>query len=262
MPASLDYLKDIRIQLIDCVINVAEEMNPNDPLINNFFNKTDLKAGDTVINFNYDLLVDDGLFKTKKWNPYVGLENSRCGYGFGVSSLLQGFKKKPLKEKNMSVSEIKYFKLHGSINWVKVYGENIEINWGLFNPEGISRGGNHGQRDNFIITPSFLKTFEEMPIKMIWKYAQKSLSEAEEIYIIGYSFPKADILARQLLMHVNESLKKIIVIDPLTDTYSKADKREDIISMLSWTTDSHFWANKIKIIEEQFKDYVMNTKQV
>lgn len=108
----------------------------------------------------------------------------------------------------------------------------------------------------------FVKTFEDMPLRMMWKYAQESLSEAAEIYIMGYSFPKADILARQLLLHVNESLKKIIVIDPLTDTCHETDKCEDIIPMLPWNIDLHFWAKKIEIIKQRFDDYAKDSKQV
>jgi hypothetical protein len=59
-----------------------------------------VKPGDCVITFNYDVSLDAHLRKAGKWS--VG-----DGYGFSLEGLPQG-------------SQVKLFKLHGSINWLAV----------------------------------------------------------------------------------------------------------------------------------------------
>jgi hypothetical protein len=260
LSASIDYLKSIRAQIINCIVNVANETTKKvekDSLLFDFFQKTNLEEGDTLINFNYDLVVDWGLFKTELWNPYLGIKNNLCGYGFGISSLEGPPEKNMLKEKNIATSKINYLKLNGSINWLE-HNTLIDLDWNLFDPEKISQTSFVYSTPpyNFIITPSFIKIFKEMPLRMVWLYAHKSVSEASEIYISGYSFPKADILSRQLLLNSNDSINKITVIDNLSDGCAKSEKREDIISMLSWKREADFWDDKIEIKTQTIEQYV------
>ena len=86
LPGNIKYLKDVRTKLISNIINVAKEV-VHDPFTSSFLNKVELKDGDTIINFNYDLLVDRSLFDSNLWNPYKGTTEKTCGYGFGISSL-------------------------------------------------------------------------------------------------------------------------------------------------------------------------------
>ena len=133
----------------------------------------------------------------------------------------------------------------------------IDLKWSLFDPDSVDKTSviYPSQPDNFIVTPSFIKIFKEMPLRMLWLYAHANISNATEIYIIGYSFPKADVLARQLLLHVNESINNIIIIDPLNDNSNEVDKRIDIVSMLPWKKDNNFWDNKTEIIRKTFAEY-------
>ena len=50
-----------------------------------------------------------------------------------------------------------------------------------------------------IITPTFLKSLDNLSIKNIWHNAYIELSEANKIVFIGYSFPEADFEMRCLL---------------------------------------------------------------
>ncbi|HKZ56635.1 MAG TPA: hypothetical protein VJ024_02925, partial [Thermodesulfovibrionales bacterium] len=110
--------------------------------------------------------------------------------------------------------------------------------------------------EHFIITPSFIKTFKAMPLRMLWCRAHESILEASEIYIIGYSFPKADVMARQLLLYIDPSIiEKIIVVDPLSDGCSDIDKREDIISMLPWRREDDF---RIEIETKTLEQYTLD----
>ena len=166
---------------------------------------------------------------------------------------------KTLREKNVNLSKINYFKLHGSINWLDVDDIGVDIDWDSFDPQNISQTVHCYTKPpmNFIITPSFLKIFRQMPLRMLWRYAEEAIQEASIIYIIGYSFPKADEMARHLLLHAGNSIVNIKVIDPLSDECTESDKREDIISMLPWNQDLEFWNSKITIIRSKFEECLM-----
>ncbi len=256
---SFGYLKKVQSDLLDCIKNVADEITEKaveDLLLRDFFVKAGLKKGDTVINFNYDLVVDNGLYMTRQWNPYLGVRKNVCGYGFGIP-FVPGQQE---EIKNISNSKIQFLKLHGSTNWVECDSEDEVklqvLDWDRFNPVGIHLDTYCKPFNNFIIIPSFVKMYEEMPLRMLWLYAHKSISEASEIYIIGYSFPKADILSRQLLLHASDSVKRIIVIDPLPEGCREIDKREDINSMLPWRAVDRYWFDKIEIKTQTLEQYL------
>lgn len=262
LSCSIDYLKDTRTRIIECIVNVANEITgkaQKDSLMSDFFKKTKLQEGDTVINFNYDIVVDCGLFKAGLWNPYIGMGNNICGYGFGITSI-GNFSSEKEKSKNITPSKIKYFKLHGSINWLE-HNTSIDLKWNIFDPDKISQTSivYPTPPEHFIITPSFIKTFKAVPLRMLWHRAHESILEASEIYITGYSFPKADVLARQLLLYIDPSIiEKIIVVDPLSDGCSEIDKREDLISMLPWIREDDFWINRIEIITKTLEQYTLD----
>ena len=260
LSCSIDYLKNTRTRIIECIVNVANEITEKaqkDSLISDFFKKIKLQEGDTVINFNYDLAFDWGLYKTGLWNPYKGVRENTCGYGFGITSLDGKSEKNALKK--ITPSKVKYLKLHGSINWLE-QNTLIDLKWNIFDPQEIPQTSivYPAPPANFIITPSFIKTFEAMPLRMLWRCVHESISQAAEVYIIGYSFPQADVLARQLLLYSGPSIvEKIIVVDPLSDSCSNIDKREDIISMLPWRSEDDFWIDRIEIITKPLEQFTL-----
>jgi len=254
LSSSLDFLFKLREQLSSCIIKVADEITKQaqkDMQLKKFFDNEGLAQDDTIINFNYDLLCDNALHKTGLWNPYKGIRTEISGYGFGLVEKFNGD----------NLSQVQYLKLHGSINF-RNYEGLVGLDWNLFDPDNKSKTVEVSKFTHSIITPSFMKTFELMPLRMMWISAQKSIAKAEKIYIVGYSFPKADALARNLLLNANfETLQKIIIIDPLTTDFSelenkKIEKANDTISMLPWQKDDG-WKEKIEIVSEGLKDYLV-----
>lgn len=270
--ASLD-LNNVRNQLINCIINVVKKVNLETEQKIRHFIKNKLKEGDAVINFNYDLLIDTYLSKTDLWSPYYGNNKEICGYGFGV------LYNKPKKEeilKGIIESSIEYIKPHGSINWL-MKEDYIDLAWNhddkkiRFDPKnifGYTSFNNPGY--SFLVAPSFIKSFEHPAPRHLWIRARENIKQAEEIWVIGYSFPKADILSRDLLMSASSELKIIKIIDPLDHKRAK-DKAYDVQDMLPWELhnkaeiiindkcfDESASNDKIKIIVilRKFEDYV------
>jgi len=165
-----------------------------------------------VITFNYDLILDNLLLNTEKWSP-----NS----GYGVKIKVAGVPNNLVEniiEKRKIKSEMGYLKLHGSLNWGRrilphpYRGDEILINpFGSFeldqpiSPiEGVtSASGSPFTNifyESFFIPPILTKQhFYKIPLlQNIWYIAKEVLAGANEIYVLGYSFPPSDFTAEFL----------------------------------------------------------------
>jgi len=69
---------------------------------------------------------------------------------------------------------------------------------------------------SLIITPTFMKSLDNLNVKNIWHNALIDISEADHICFIGYSFPDADFEMRCLLKKAVKDTADITVV--LTET--------------------------------------------
>ncbi|MBT4482708.1 MAG: hypothetical protein HOC71_03410 [Candidatus Latescibacteria bacterium] len=167
-------------------------------LIRFFENDARPKHSVSVITFNYDIGID-----------YAFHANKYISYSYGLDS------------KRDNKDNIPLMKLHGSINWgtcskckaiVPYYlhtyfnGRNISANNGKIK---ITIGSELNKYDHcgeefpllpepVIIPPCWDKFYHSTKLSQVWKQAAKELSEAENIFIIGYSYPKTDAFFRYL----------------------------------------------------------------
>jgi NAD-dependent SIR2 family protein deacetylase len=109
---------------------------------------------------------------------------------------------------------IKYLKLHGSMNWANCplcqrmyvgfeidemnyynpcYCRHCRDNYSIKNTETI-------RLNNNLLLPTFLKDLSNLQIKQVWQNASIEISEASKIVFIGYSLPSADFEIKQLLL--------------------------------------------------------------
>ena len=192
-----------------------------------------ISPGDFVITFNYDASIERVLLHQSKWSP-------SDGYGFKVR--LQAIADE--QSRALKKSEVTVLKLHGSVGWYPLVGENGDLDLerqgtpdGPFasnsaddinaqpgialGPTFLQRLGIDGQDSLFswtpgesepvVIHPSFLKDFEKPPFAMLWRCAAEALRKADEIQIIGYSLPAEDQAALTLLQTNCEPTKVEIV---------------------------------------------------
>lgn len=125
-------------------------------------------------------------------------------------------------------TDIPLLKLHGSINWYKDSTSNqietipllfsTRLNSGIkkvyysLGSEVIKNGN-----EPLIVPPTWNKTEHHQQIENVWKKAAKVLSQADNIFIIGYSLPETDLFFRYLYSLGTESetrLDSIYVINP------------------------------------------------
>ncbi|MFQ5528362.1 MAG: hypothetical protein ACE5GX_19175 [Thermoanaerobaculia bacterium] len=174
-----------------------------------------LENGDSILTFNYDVVLDGELWKREIWNP-------ADGYGIQFSNLheLGGFS---------PTSCLPILKLHGSLNWKlwpgAPFASELELDPRyddqtlMFPGPPFDRSGSHdfeyrGAHDaSCWMMPSFVKSFEPPELLTIWRKAAKALGLADEIVFIGYSLPKADSAA-SVLLAVGASGRPVTVVDP------------------------------------------------
>lgn len=181
-----------------------------------------LQPGDTVLTFNWDLLVETALFKR---NRDIVLY---CPTTY---------------DKKMAATKITFIKLHGSIDWLnnKQYkpAKGSENEWELMGHDiWKAKNQRHFASSSvgvpaFIIPPTSRKEYAEHPdIKQFWDVAFWNLLHSLEIYIIGYGFAKADIHSRALvqagiLNNVHGRLTKVVLIN--NNEKALSDFHKDIV---------------------------------
>jgi len=180
----------------------------------------------SVLTFNYDLIMDAAILM------------AGISVDYGV----------PYRE-DWSGITLPLLKLHGSLNWGVEKESNEIVPWFLHdclqrlsprikNGRGYSLFiGNrihemaHYSRSKkqintlpFIVPPSWNKADSHNQIATVWNRAAQELSEADSIYVIGYSLPNTDSFFRQLyaLGTVGDTLLKRFWV------YNPDPSREDV----------------------------------
>jgi hypothetical protein len=176
-----------------------------------------VKPGDTVITFNYDDSLDRELKRAGKWDL-------SHGYGF------------PLGDANTK-SDVLMLKLHGSVNWIPSIFEGLISGFAQVSSKNLSlgeyptiadadtkylgysefsgrifKGGGvtmeslilPGRCKQFFVETSFGRELEGFWDEL-WSQGNRALQKTDKLVICGYSMPKADVRAQDLLLkHTNK----------------------------------------------------------
>ncbi len=175
----------------------------------------------TIITLNYDTLVERACkqVQTSKngskilaqhiYPPYFSNVQARSGVGVLGEGSLKTFS---------------FLKLHGSINWYysgrdDFFGETILFSEDFpFGHEVWSdvrfRRPQSQDKELLIIPPVTEKHtyFNNETVKRLWREAGRALSEAERVFIIGYSLPLSDLGMKFFLTKHRPSVKTPIFL--------------------------------------------------
>jgi hypothetical protein len=142
-----------------------------------------VKAGDTIISFNWDLILDRLLFEDE-----VRSEN----YGFGHSG----------------AASITLLKPHGSLNWydgtqgtrikphLRVPLRTNEHDDTVYAFKHFRSPRSKNKYMPMIIPPVFNKDFSHGVFRHVWRTCVSRLSKAKRVVFLGYSLPEIDLHAR------------------------------------------------------------------
>lgn len=196
-----------------------------------------LTAEDTILSFNYDLLMDLTLRgqRPEIWNPRFSYHIPAYVSGDtrgGFDTWAERNTPTPLPDTNHSV---RLLKMHGSLNWFKQSEKEndklkLRARWWR----------QHGDMSIEIVPPEWNKRVHSGIYKRIWSKARASLKDTKILVFIGYSLPPTDLPARALftvdsLFERNENmLSDLVVVNP--DQQSRERIRQTLVKRIDNNT--------------------------
>lgn len=162
-----------------------------------------LAAGDAILSFNYDCIVDEALKRRggNRWDP------RRDGYGVTPKGAIDSwcFRTKGHPPK----STIKLLKMHGSLNW-EVKNKVVYLREDAKPDSAVGS----------IIPPSWFKNLTVEPYASIWRQARLAMRSARILIVVGYSVPPTDLFSQSLFKveagskAKREKLDLVVLVNP------------------------------------------------
>jgi len=230
----VDHLRGARQFINHYIVELLlpEQLSPKADLIDNFLSL--IQPDDTIITFNYDILIEQALWRQGIWNPVDGYQIGKI------------HKHEEIVFSNFTKSKVTVIKLHGSINWgtpnwsgneIEIYTTHPLTNMPLFDCLNVKSKRPIPKWkypfDSHVVLPTFLKTARHRWELQMIRLASQKLSQAEEIVILGYSFPEADAMANFIFSQVKRDTQIRIIdqgdprelADRLIDSYGVIRKK-------------------------------------
>ena len=233
----------------------------------------------SVITTNWDILLDNSLEDLRRRYSIINEDKlAVVDYCCYISSLEKNdeYIKPGLLALGKGGYNIKYLKLHGSMNWL--HCPNCQRMYVKFGEKTILQNKQHCRhcmvnykfsenessielRGNLLL-PTFIKDLSNIQIQLIWQNAGIELSEASKVVFIGYSLPQADFEIRQLLSRCIPNHTEIeVVLYPFNKDIPKSQEQKEN-EMLPWKT---FFGKRIKnddsFIFKTVPEYVESLKK-
>jgi NAD-dependent SIR2 family protein deacetylase len=181
----------------------------------------------SIISLNWDTLLEDSIFWCIEKAELI--RKIDIDYGCYTTPLEPSPHVTSLRQKSEGIFNLKLIKVHGSANWRICPGcnrlfTNVGVNDELWDYYSSIRPCPECKKLNpwiddeklllepFIITPTFVKKFNNAHIQMVWHNAYIELSEATSVVFAGYSLPEADYHLRGLLVRAIQPSAEITVI--------------------------------------------------
>ena len=248
----------------------------------------------SIITTNWDDLLERKIYdyceqKNKVLSPWQQKTLlDLCFYNYDLSNNSGHIPSTQVKAKGHR--NIKVLKMHGSLAWLEcprcnriftdfsneiASEEFSEIQCPLCSREQENCEGIPKLR-NLIITPTFLKSLDNLNIKNIWQNAFIDINEANEVVFIGYSLPDADFEMRCLLKKAIRQDAKVTVIlrqssnperikkEYISHGYSTDDATRMIgkMDLPSRRYATFFGEDRVNFYYKGFRDYIESLKGV
>ncbi|SDM20380.1 hypothetical protein [Halarsenatibacter silvermanii] len=259
-------IKKSLLRLIRKVLNISTKASPE-----NCSEYHDLKEvlkrndyNDTVITFNWDLLLDN-IWDRKKILKQVENNNTSdmpdnyyrrfiLGESGYYLSTFGGLSVDP-PYRNYNNKSGSYLKLHGSIDWLYCQNESC-VRYSTVIPTldyhepPYYCSECHEKMEYLIIPPVLNKDFNHYPfIRKMWNKAAKEIQSVDELIIWGYSLPPTDFYSEWLIRQSRGSLEKLILINPDIDLKSFRKKFKSIFKNEENEVEFDYYKELPKYIE-------------
>jgi hypothetical protein len=270
--SELLFIREQLHKLIQHVLlGLESKINKSQGEYYSLLSKLEHRPQDTVVTFNWDLLLDNAL---ERGNILANIyKDTRVG---ATSELYNRFvyKMSALGERTLDYLAIEapyqewshesgyYLKAHGSIDWFYCSNDQCRASRKVFPlPEPAKQyfcAECHEPLVLLIIPPVINKAYRQHPfIRKIWNIASKELSVAQELVVWGYSLPTTDFYAAWLFRRARcSSLKDITIINPSTFSKKKGLNRAFIHRFYDIFRD--LISKESVHVYESFEDYCNN----
>ena len=184
----------------------------------------------SIISLNWDCILENAIY----WFlDQCGGDNVDIDYCCYTTPLEGTSRHTPsINQKAVGLFNTKFIKLHGSVNCVVCPNCN-RLYTGLGAPRELleeyiagkicprcykvrdvagSTALNEPALEPLIISPTFIKEFNNAHIQMIWHNAYIDLCEAKKVVFVGYSLPEADYHLRTLLKRAIRKDAELVVV--------------------------------------------------
>lgn len=207
---SIRFLRQYLILLMaQAIYKTANSNNKYHKLLIKNLDAEGLLMDTTFISANYDIHIDNAIA-----NFYTNENQLMLDYGVEFTN----FKHKTSWKKPIG-SNIKLYKIHGSLNWLycpicnsltltPYEGGVMRL---LKNINEARCLGCDELTIPIIIPPTYFKDMSNIFISTVWNEVEKQLRETDILVFCGYSFPDADIHIKYMLKRIQTSRNK----DPL-----------------------------------------------
>lgn len=202
-----------------------------------------IKEDDVVLDFNYDLLMDEALRLEGK------LDDSSYGVNF-LRVLKDGDWIRPEEQEKSTISLLK---LHGSFNWLRCtecssefLTRNINIRKEALDLASLKEmscprcSAEGGPMVRLVIPPVQTKEYNLEPYRFLWRSAAQKLKGILRIAFLGYSFSNTDFatksLLRQIYRYVHGRDVRIHVMNPDSAAEQRATRLFPLSSTPTMTT--------------------------
>lgn len=140
-----------------------------------------------------------------------------------VSQKWVGFDKTMIDEDTYNAGRINYYKLHGSIDWLRMNDGTVRKN-----NQNIDEAEVDAKTNPFLIFGHGTKLFTIDPFFSLLKLFHEKLHEKRYFFVIGYSFfdPHINNLFFNELMSNSDQDKKMIIVNPSLLNFKDSDFEE------------------------------------
>ncbi|MBN1971795.1 MAG: hypothetical protein JW870_20720 [Candidatus Delongbacteria bacterium] len=194
-------------KLLQMIIDLFEALSNKIEIKSGDYNDfvKNIKQNDTIITFNWDLLLDR-LLKGK--NQYSNLDNLILDEMDLITY------NRPIDNK-MLINDGYYLKLHGSIDWRYCTNSNCDAYNKILNNEVDICTRCFKKLNRLIIPPIINKHYIIYPfINKLWTLASIQLQHAHKVVIWGYRLPPTDFYSNWLLSKNSNRAEEVSIINP------------------------------------------------
>jgi hypothetical protein len=199
-------------------------------------------AQDAIISLNYDLLLEKAI-AVSPTDMRISVGRQLTPGSLAPLYDLPTDKFDEPSENQKAVCRIKLLKLHGSANWNWCQScQRIRVL--SFDSSSVTRTSpscSCGKQMSRLIVPPAWNKEEYLPLlRSVWQSAFRALSEAQRIWIIGYSMPASDKFFQYLLalsQRRNKHLDQVVIVnsngedaDRIADLFRAQHERKKVLT--------------------------------